>query len=313
MNPFDLNELNRRFAVTQAIQFVAGPAGLPHLQLNGPWGKARLCVQGAQLLHWQPRGARQVLWLSPRAQFAAGQAIRGGIPICWPWFGAHPNQPAAARHGYARTALWQVVSCQQDMLGGIQVNLKLPADAAPAGDWPQPIWAELNIQISNAGLVLSLWTHNLGDAPVQISQALHTYFAVSDVQQVSVQGLAGLSYVDKLAEGGQLCTQTDELSIDGAVDRVYLDTPAECRLIDPRWQRCIHIQKRGSASTVVWNPGAEQAEQLSDMGNAANYLRMLCIESANVGPNAFELAPGASHELWTAYRVEPLPESDPSP
>ncbi len=297
----DLAALNGRFAIPGTLVFREGPGGLLVIEVNNQAATALIALQGAQVMRWAPRGENPVIWLSGAARFAPGKSIRGGAPVCWPWFGAHPTEAGFPAHGYARTLSWEVV--RSEVLNAEQTRLlfKLVETAATRAWWPHHTPLECRITVGGT-LELELVTRNQDRAPVTISEALHTYFEVGEVSQVQVLGLEDGEYLDKV-DGFRRKTQSGPIGISGEVDRVYVNNSNACVISDPVLQRRILIDKRGSESTVVWNPWIDKAVQLGDMGDEG-YRHMLCVESGNAADNVVDIAPGDEHRLWVSYRVE---------
>ncbi len=277
-------------------------SGLPGWRLRCGQAQLDICQQGAQILSYFPNiNQPALIWLSDCAQYAQGQGVRGGVPVCWPWFGDIQCNPSAVQkmtsanapfHGLARTMDWQLLNSSADN-DGVQLTLQLDASQGLAG-WPHAARLQLQIEVAEC-LTIRLHNHNLGSEPLAISQALHTYFAVSDIRQVAVQGLAGCSYHETL-ENWQLREQAGALSFTGETDRVYLQVPEHVQIIDKGWQRRIHLRAQGSSSAIVWNPWIDKAQTLSGFASAA-WQQMLCIENANVQNDHLLLAPGARHCL----------------
>ncbi len=292
MDPW-LSHLQRDFSVGGRIRWRRNEHGLILAEIDAPEAGARLSLHGGQLLHWAPKGASPMLWCSPRARLRPGQAIRGGIPVCWPWFGSHPRRPDFPAHGFARTALWQPLVARANG-GGVILTLALVRDAASFRFMPQRVEARLTLHIGRC-LRLTLESRNPDCRPVRLSQALHAYFAVSHPQQVRLLGLDGRPYVDKVA-GGRRAVQRGPVVIRGETDRVFLQAPGPVILEDPGLGRRLHIHKTGSGSTVVWNPGAAKSAAMGDMGPEA-WKGMLCIEAANALDDSRTLLPGERHRL----------------
>lgn len=286
-------------------------SGLPGWRLR--WGAAQLdiCQQGAQILsYWPDLELPPLIWLSPQAEYARGYSVRGGVPVCWPWFGDIQRNPPAVQqmttdtapfHGLARTLDWQLLSSSSDA-EAVQLSLQLDASHGLT-HWPHAARVQLHISLGEQ-LTLRLENHNLGTQPVAISQALHTYFAVSDVRQVAVQGLAGCAYHETL-EQWQLREQVGALVCVDETDRVYLQVPEHLYIEDLGWQRQIHLQSQGSNSAIVWNPGVEKSKTLSGFASMA-WQQMLCIESANVLSDHLVLEPGARHCLELKLSCVPM-------
>ena len=275
-------------------------AGMPALLLEAQGARAAIAVHGGHLLSWVPDGHEDVLWLSP-ALAPAPAAIRGGVPVIWPYFGRQGQGDDVPSHGFARTVRWQVASARRDADGSLRLTLAPPA----LDGLPLTLRMELHI---GATLEQRLVTTNTGDAPVVFTQALHSYFRVSDVHRVRVQGLDGLRFLDKndgYAEHPQRGDwQLDDARDPGRSDYIYRDAPGRYVLDDAGLDRRIELVTGGSRSLVVWNPGEASAERSSDMGHGA-WRGFLCLEAANAGPDRIALAPGATHTLAQQVRVLP--------
>lgn len=298
----DADVLNRDHALDHRLRFRAAAGGLVLAEIDTEFATASISLQGGQVLAWQPRAqASPVIWLSPRARYAIGSAIRGGIPVCWPWFGAHPQDGSLPAHGIARTSSWRVVATGSTAEGETTIVLELAASGQARALLPQPLTASLAISVGKT-LRLALTTRNDGEAACAISEALHSYFAIGDIGEVSVTGLEDCCYIDKVA-GGARRRQVGPIAIKGETDRVYLDTRSSCNIVDTRLGRTIRIDKSGSASTVVWSPGPERAAGMADIGADA-WRQMLCVESANALDDQRVLAPGDSHTLAITCSLE---------
>jgi glucose-6-phosphate 1-epimerase len=271
------------------------PGALPHLDLVTPAAAAQMFFHGAHLARWTPAHARQpVLRLSAHSHFRPDKAIRGGVPICFPWFGPHASDPKAPSHGFARLLEWTVRHAAQE---GETVTLafELETDERTSPLWPHRSRVVYRLSIG-AALGLSLQVHNTGAEPFTFEEALHSYFAVSDIEQVSIGGLEQTEYLDKV-EGFARQRQGDEpIRFAAETDRVYLDTTAACTVTDPGWSRTITVRKTGSRATVIWNPWAEKARTFADFG-PDEWRQMVCVETANVGASAVRLEPGAVHTM----------------
>lgn len=295
--------LNSRFGITGLVTFKEAASGLIVIEVANAHATATLSLQGAHLMTWIPRGSHPVIWLSPEAKVVPGKSIRGGIPICWPWFGAHPDRPDFPAHGFARTLPWEIVNTEMLPDGATRLVFRFVENEVSHAQWPYPSEVECHITIG-ARLELDLVTINTGRAPITIGQALHTYFEVSDIRQVSIDGLDQCQYLDKVGPSATR-QQSGPVTIASEVDRIYVDTTADCVINDPGLNRRIRISKQGSHSTVVWNPWIEKANKMGDLGDDG-YLRMVCVESTNAADDVVNIAPGAVNHLWVRYQVEPL-------
>jgi D-hexose-6-phosphate mutarotase len=303
MNLADLSSLNARFGLTGQVVFKSDPGGLHVVEVNNAHASATIALQGAHVMTYAPRGEQPVIWLSPVAKLAPGKSIRGGVPICWPWFGPHATDPKFPGHGFARTVPWEILKTEALADGATRLAFRLIESDATRTQWPYP--SELTCLITvGQTLDIDLITRNTGQAPITIGDALHTYFHVSDIRQVAIRGLDGCPYLDKV-EGGQRKQQAGPVTIGAEVDRIYLDSVADCLIEDPGLKRRIRIAKRNSRATVVWNPWREKAAKMGDLGDDG-YLHMVCVESANAADDVVTIPPGGAHHLWVRYSVEPL-------
>lgn len=303
MNIPDLNDLNQNFSIdtNQHLNFKAGEGGILLVEIENEFATAVISLQGAHILSWIPKGEEDVIWLSADATFAMGKSVRGGVPICWPWFGAHESETRFPAHGFARTVLWTVKQTQALENGETQILFQLDTselDEELQAMWPQATLAVYTITIGQT-LTLELVTSNQSDEPLTLGQALHTYFNVSDIEQTTVTGLEGKDYLDKTT-GFERKTQAGSIIIKQEVDRVYLQTADDVVIDDVK--RKIQIEKEGSLSTVVWNPWQEVADKMGDLGKEG-YRYMLCVESANAAEDIITIAPGKSHTLRINYTI----------
>ena len=296
MNP-TLDALNTRFTIPQQVHFEDQTVGLPVAHISTPHGTARVSLYGGHVLSWQPAGQQPVIWVSPAAIYATGTAIRGGVPVCWPWFGSVPGKVS---HGFARTSVWQVRGTDVATDGVATLRLGLQDDAHTRTLWPHAFDLELVVTVGPT-LTLALSTRNTGDTPFTITQALHTYFCVGDIAQTVVHGLDGGQYLDKPRDFAQFA-QTGPVTFSDEVDRVYIDTTGDCVIEDSALQRSIRVAKSGSTSTVVWNPWAEREKAMVDMATG-DYKGMVCVETCNAGPDRIVVGPHAAHTLSATFSV----------
>jgi D-hexose-6-phosphate mutarotase len=297
--------LNHEFGIPGALVFEERPEGLLQARMTSAAGVAEISLQGGHVFSWNVKGLLEpVLWLSRDAKFAPGKSIRGGIPVCWPWFGPHSSEAGFPAHGFARTADWEVVEGGIDESGNTWLTLSLPQSAIPTSMWPYATVLRLTVRVGST-LQLTLTTRNEGNEPCVLGEALHTYFNISDIGKVSVGGLHGVEYWDTV---GQLekKRQSGPITFKQETDRVYVNSPQISVIEDLGYARRIYVKKTGSLSTVVWNPWTAKAERMGDLGKPDGWRQMLCVESANAWDNKLTLAPGESHTLSVEYGVEPL-------
>ena len=278
-------------------------------------GQAELLVaqQGAHILSYQLAGQPPLIWLNDEAVFKTGKSIRAGVPVCWPWFGNFERNPPSVKamrvsnqaptaHGLVRAMDWELGGIEAE---GESLNIEflLPCPDGGLPGWPHQVDLKLSIRLDDQ-LHIQLISHNRGAQTVTISQALHSYFAVSDARNVHVEGVDGLSYIETL-EDWATKKQSGDLRFTGETDRIYLDAPPLLSIVDPAWERRIELTSTGSRSAVIWNPWIDRAAAFSDMADDG-WQRMLCIETANVMGDVVSLAPGATHTLGVSIGSKPL-------
>ncbi|WP_318527266.1 D-hexose-6-phosphate mutarotase [Marinobacter confluentis] len=272
---------------------------LEAVEVHHPSFKARLFLQGAHLTQFAPRDEANWLWVSEDAIFKPGQAIRGGIPICWPWFGVPGRNPPEVRrriltgasHGFARTALWKLEDVRETSVE-VEISLSLHANQDFADAWNGSALCLATYTFTADSLQIALTTTNLGDSPLALTQALHTYLPTSDIRHTHIEGLEGSVFIDTLENWSDF-TQHGPVLFNGQTDRIY-ESGQPLAVITPATERS--LQSVGSDSTVVWNPGPTKAAQLSDFPDAG-WQRMLCVETANALSDYRVLNEGQSHTI----------------
>lgn len=295
-----LADLQRRFAGTDFLSFGEKAPGFITVEVKTAFSTATVALQGAHVLTWQPKGQKPVIWLSKAAKFVPGKSVRGGVPLCWPWFGPHATEAAYPGHGFARTIPWSLRAARKLPDGRVRLEFAPEMSSAARKQWPQASSVKVSITVGQE-LVVGLATKNTGKSAFQLGQALHTYFEIGDIRQTSVAGLAGCNYIDKV-DGGKRRKQKGEVTFSGETDRIYQGTTGCCGIVDPVLKRTILITSTGSRSTVVWNPGKEKAAKMGDFGNKGED-RMVCVETANAADDVITLAPGETHRMTAQYRV----------
>jgi glucose-6-phosphate 1-epimerase len=298
-------QLNTRFGIDGHLSFTKDRSELIIAEISNAQATASLCLQGAHLMTWQPRSqSLPVVWLSRDAKLAAGKSIRGGAPVCWPWFGAHPSEPGFPGHGYARTVPWRMVESGREPDGATRLVLRLQQSEKTRAQWPHDCTLDLTVIVGET-LRMELSTENTGAGDFAIGEALHTYFRIGDIGTVRVTGLENCDYWDKVGVS-TLKRQSGQITFSGETDRVYVNTAAECVIEDDRLGRRIHVAKSGSLSTVVWTPWTEKAAKMGDMGQPDGWREMVCIESVNAMENVVIVAAGTRHTMIVEYRAEPV-------
>lgn len=287
------------------VRFVKDVNGLDFIEIDNRHATAKLALQGAHVMHWQPKStAEPVLWLSSNARYTQGRSIRGGIPICWPWFGAHPTDSSYCPHGFARVIPWQLKKSSRLANGTTRLLLEMTQTEVAKKQLSYPYQFTLEITIGNH-LRMEMTTTNLANHPFMIGEAFHTYFNVSDVENTQITGLENVVYSDKVA-GYLRDVQHGALQFNGEFDRVYLNSGEDCVIQDHGYDRAIRVSKSGSNTTVIWSPGAEKSAQMGDMGTADEWRKMLCVESANAMENSVTIFPNETHTMVTEYSLEAL-------
>jgi glucose-6-phosphate 1-epimerase len=301
--PSTIEELDRRFAISGTAGVVPGHGGLPKVCITTPHAEGEMYLHGAQVTSWKPAGSEEVIFLSKHAQWHEGIAIRGGIPICFPWFRAKADDPKAPAHGFVRTKAWSLDSVASDG-GSITVVMSTVSDV-DTRKWWLADFRLVNRVTLGSELELELAVTNTGTTPFRFEEALHTYHRVGHIGNIQIRGLDGVAYLDN-ADSNREKTQRGDLVVTKQTDNAYLNTKGEIELDDNDLKRRIRIAKGNSLTTVVWNPWREGTRSLSDLGND-EWQQMACAEVSNVLGFAVDLAPGQQHTMKAAIRVEPLP------
>lgn len=279
------------------LKFDFGKGGLARAVIDTHVAAGELYLHGSHVTRWQPVGYGPVLWMSDASQFEAGKPIRGGIPICFPWFGPHPSDAGLPAHGMARTQPWDLQSSRSTAGGGIGLQLSTEI-AGFALDFVATFDRQLKLS-----LTVCRGEATAGSSEFEV--ALHTYLAVGDVRSIDIQGLEKSAYIDKMDQARVKPPSGSAIVFDRETDRVYFDTTSTCSLRDKQLHRMIRVEKVGSHSTVVWNPWIDKSARMLDFGND-EWPGMVCIETANVGSNKIQLQPGQAHETQVCLSVEPL-------
>ncbi len=283
------------------VRLEVGQGGLERLTIQTAAASAHVYLLGAHVTHYQPVGQDDVLWMSRQSQFSVGKPIRGGVPICFPWFAVHASDPSKPSHGVVRQALWTLESCQASR-DQVVATLVKSDDEHSRALWPCRFRLAHLVTVGPT-LKMELLTTNTDAREFRFEQALHTYFGISDIRQTTVTGLENARYLSK-TQGNAMRVQGDEpIRFTAQTDRLYNATDSACVIHDPGRHRRIVVEKSGSRSTVVWNPWTDKAKAMPDFGDD-EWPGMLCVETANAGPDAITLAPGATHNMTATIRVE---------
>lgn len=272
------------------VTLLKGEGELTKIEAVTDWSTAQIYLHGAHVTGFQKKGEPPLLFTSLRSRFAVGQAIRGGIPIIFPWFGPREGEPA---HGFARLDDWELHEATTSPEGGVSLRFHWNPKAGAA--WPT-VRANYAVTITDTLTLELIITNSMADQNFTFENCLHTYFAVGDIAAIAISGLQGTHYLDKLEDFREKTETAEAIKINSEVDRIYLGTTATVEILDSKLRRKIRIEKSGSASTVVWNPSVAKSRQMSDFGDE-EYRHMVCVESGNIGPDKIELRPGRSSVL----------------
>ena len=297
-----VEELDRRFGIAGRAQLLNDPGGLPKVRVTSPESTGEIHLHGAQVTSWAPAGAEEVVFLSRHARWEQGKAIRGGIPICFPWFRGKADNSQAPAHGVVRTRIWALESIGQNA-EGVSVSMSTASDPDTRRLWPGE-FRVLQRATFGKELKLEFTVSNTGTSPFRFEEALHTYYKVGDARKVRIRGLDGVAYLDN-TDGNRRKTQQGDVVISAPTDNAYMNTSAGLQLLDSVLNRQVQITKQNSHSTVIWNPWAEGAQALSDLGQD-EWQQMACVEASNILDNAIELAPLEGHTITVTMAVNPL-------
>ena len=268
--------------------------GFKYIEVNNAYASAKIALQGAHVFAYKAVDKPALLWCSKKAYFEEGKAIRGGIPICFPWFGKHEDNSSLPQHGFARTSLWDVVK-EEEKDGTTLIRLQLSHSDESLKLWAYKFEVCLDVMVGES-LEMSLHIKNIDSKPFKVSTALHTYLSISNIHDISIEGFEDAEYYDALSHTHQ--RQNSSLVIDKETDRVYETSVTPMILKDINYFTT--IKSKGSNSLVVWNPWKEKSEAMSDMTDDG-YKSMLCLETANAREDARTLKPYETHSISVRY------------
>ena len=297
-----ITELNHCFGIPEIASVVAGNGGLAKVLVSCAKAEGEMYLHGAHVTSWQPRGSEEVIFVSAQSRWEEGRAIRGGVPICFPWFANKADNSDAPMHGFVRTKAWQLDSIVQTG-DAVTVSMFTESNDSTKRWWPADFHLVHRVTFGSV-LSLELMLTNTGATSLRFEEALHTYFRLGQIEQARLAGLDAIRYIDKT---GLSCkkTQHGPLVIVSETDRVYLNTTHAIELDDDALVRRIRVAKENSLTTVVWNPWTEKAKALADFGDA-EWKQMICIETSNVADFAVDLAPGQQHKMKALVSVGDL-------
>jgi glucose-6-phosphate 1-epimerase len=270
-----------------------GNGGLPKVRVTSARAAGEIYLLGANVTSWKPAGGEQVFFVSSQSRWKEGSAIRGGVPICFPWFGAKADDPKAPAHGFVRTKTWQLESIAEAG-DAVVVSLFTESNEDTRRWWPADFRLVYRATFASE-LTLELEMTNTGASPLRFEEALHAYHRVGNLEMARVRGLDAVRYLDK-TESNREKTQRGEIAVVSETDRVYLNTTGAIELHDPILRRETRITKEDSRTTVVWNPWIEKSHSLPDFADD-EWRKMICIETSNVSGYSVSLAPGERHSM----------------
>ncbi|MEL6107876.1 MAG: D-hexose-6-phosphate mutarotase [Planctomycetota bacterium] len=286
------DELNDRFAIDGLAKFEVGEGGLTRLSITTGKADATLYTHGAHVSHFRPGASEPILWMSAASRYESGKAIRGGVPIVFPWFGPRQDDPKAPSHGLVRTTEWSIETMERLATNDIRISLATAVDKFSV---------VYRVTVGDS-LGLDMRVTNESGEAVTFEQAFHTYLSVGDVRKIAVRGLEGATKIDKLDQHARKVQSDSPITFASETDSVYVDTESTVQVEDPLLGRTIEVQKQGSRSTVVWNPWIDKSSRMADFGDD-EWTNMVCIESGNIADNCVKLAPGQSATMSTEIRV----------
>jgi glucose-6-phosphate 1-epimerase len=292
-------ESDRRWEIPGTAELVEGNGGLPMVRISTPEAAGEMYLHGANVTSWKPRGAAEALFVSSKSLWDQGHAIRGGVPICFPWFGGKADDPKAPSHGLVRAKTWKLESIAQAG-SAVTVSMFTESDEDTRRWWPAEFRLLYHATFGSE-LSLELVMTNTGTTSLRFEEALHAYHTVGNIETARVRGLDAVSYVDK-TDGNRKKMQQGEIAIVSETDRVYLNTIGAIEVEDPVLHRRNRVAKENSRTTVVWNPWVQKAHSLADFADD-EWRQMICIETSNVADFAVDLAPGEQHKMKALVRV----------
>ena len=304
----EINTLNakKRLKLHAHVNQLQDDSGMQYLEVDNPLGAATIALQGAHVMRWQPKFQTEpVLWMSSNARFVKGRSIRGGIPVCWPWFGAHPTDSTFCPHGFARVIPWRVIDIDATPTGATRIILEMIDTPEAKRQLSYPYALTVTITVGRR-LRIDMSTTNKADHPFMIGEAFHTYLNVSDISNVKITGMQDCVYADKILKY-ERHVEHNPLTFDGSeFDRVFINHSSDCTVHDKGYNRMIRVSKSGSDTTVVWSPGAAKAAQMADMGETDEWRKTICVESTNALENMVVINPGRTHTISAEYMVETM-------
>jgi glucose-6-phosphate 1-epimerase len=296
-----VDELDEKFGIEGELGFTETEGELIAISIFNKYVDAEICLYGAHVTRYMPHGTFDALWVSPASLFEVGKPIRGGIPVCFPWFGPHPSDSTLPIHGFIRLMYWEVMETASLESGETLVKLKLCSNNETKKYWPYDFNAIVTL-VAGKKLDVTLSIINTGTQSFEYSAAFHSYFNISGIENIAITGLEGVSYYSG-ASSELFKQETQLLTIDKEENRRYIDTTSDCLIVDPLFNQAIRIAKRGSMVTVVWNPGEETTAKIGDIPNDG-FHEFVCVETVNACNNTITLNPGEEHSTSTIISID---------
>ena len=300
----DTDELDDKFGIEGEVGFAELEEDLVFIMVSNKHADAEICLYGAHVTSFKPRGNMDLLWMSPESSFEEGKPIRGGIPVCFPWFGPHKTDSDKPQHGFGRLMYWDVVSTSTNSSAESVIKLQLKSSEETKAYWPHDFVAEMTFVVGKK-LTATLKVTNTSGEPFDYTCALHTYYSLSAIDSISIEGLQGVTYYNQLT-GENGVQEEEKLEITEALTRHYLNTETPVIIDDSAFRRRIKVDKAGSKVTTVWNPGAETCANIGDLPDDG-YETFVCVEATNAFDYPICIAPGESFATSAIIGIDDTP------
>lgn len=297
----DIDELEDKYSIEGEVGFGELENDLIFLTVSNKYADVDICLYGAHVTSFRPYNSMEVLWMSPESNFEIGKAIRGGIPVCFPWFGPHKTDSEMPQHGFARLMYWDVIATATLPSGETKVSLQLCSSEETKAYWPHDFCAQVTVVVGST-LTVTLTVTNTSDVPFEYTCALHSYFSLSAIENLSIYGLQGTTYYNQITGENEVQDESS-LQIQEPLTRHYLDTEAPVVIEDSIFHRYIKVDKSGSKVTTVWNPGEETCAKIGDLPDDA-WETFVCVEATNAFNYPICLAPGETYETSAMIGIE---------
>ena len=295
----NIEQLNADYGIADKAKFVEGKGGFPVIEINNEHARAVVSLYAGQVLSFQPANQPQdLMFVSDNAYYQSGKAMKGGSPVCWPWFGPDPEEKGRSSHGFVRNRLWTMRSLASTQDGATKVIMGIVDTPETRQIWDYSFDLAIAITVGSS-LTIELITHNTGEENFSITQALHSYFKVGDITKVRVLGLTDKSYIDKV-DGNKQKTQTGAVSFTQECDRIYFNVPSELTIDDASLNRKIKVTATNSKTAIVWNPWSEISANMADLADL-DYQNFVCVETANAANEIIEVAAGSKYKMTANY------------